>query len=126
METGGKKRKTKKTRDETTKAAVVCLTCRSLKKKCDGQVPCARCVEKGCADSCQQVVPRKRGRRSRSELAAEAAAMAAAAAAGQSRPVAPMGAEPQAAWLTTPLRTGVVTDMVLPTSQATLLALLME
>ena len=61
---------------EQAKASVVCVTCRSLKKKCDGQVPCSRCVEKGCAGSCQQVVPRKRGRRSREEIAAEQAAAA--------------------------------------------------
>ncbi len=123
-----KKRKKKSREDEKgNKAPVVCLTCRSLKKKCDGGSPCARCVEKGCADSCQLAVPRKRGRRSREELAAEAAAMAEAANAAKGGRVALIRSPDSTdGAMVTPLATGVVTDMVLGPAQATLLSLLMD
>jgi len=42
---------------------VVCLSCRVSKRKCDGNIPCGRCIEKGKEDTCMQVMPKKRGRK---------------------------------------------------------------
>ncbi|KAH8809097.1 fungal-specific transcription factor domain-containing protein [Xylogone sp. PMI_703] len=56
-----------------------CDQCNQLRTKCDGQNPCAHCVEFGLG--CEYVRERKkRGKASRKDLAAQAAAAAAAAA----------------------------------------------
>ena len=44
-------------------AAVVCLPCRTSKRKCDGQIPCQRCRDNQKPEMCIQVVPKKRGRK---------------------------------------------------------------
>ncbi|KAJ4138070.1 hypothetical protein NW768_001886 [Fusarium equiseti] len=60
-----------------------CDQCNQLRTKCDGQHPCAHCIEFGLG--CEYIRERKkRGKASRKELAQQAAAQAAAAASGQS------------------------------------------
>ncbi|KAH8602042.1 fungal-specific transcription factor domain-containing protein [Bisporella sp. PMI_857] len=60
-----------------------CDQCNQLRTKCDGQSPCAHCVEFGLG--CEYIRERKkRGKASRKDLAQQAAA--AAAAAGQKSP----------------------------------------
>ncbi len=41
---------------------VVCAFCQRAKRKCDGNVPCIRCIARGAADNCAQPLPKKRGR----------------------------------------------------------------
>ncbi|KAJ4270515.1 hypothetical protein NW762_002202 [Fusarium torreyae] len=60
-----------------------CDQCNQLRTKCDGQHPCAHCIEFGLG--CEYIRERKkRGKASRKELAQQAAAQAAAAVTGQS------------------------------------------
>ncbi|KAK3374456.1 fungal-specific transcription factor domain-containing protein [Lasiosphaeria ovina] len=64
-----------------------CDQCNQLRTKCDGQHPCAHCIEFGLG--CEYIRERKkRGKASRKDLAQQAAAQAAAAAAqtGQKSP----------------------------------------
>ncbi|KAK5660544.1 hypothetical protein OQA88_13093 [Cercophora sp. LCS_1] len=63
-----------------------CDQCNQLRTKCDGQHPCAHCIEFGLG--CEYVRERKkRGKASRKDLAQQAAAQAAAAAvSGQKSP----------------------------------------
>ncbi|KAL1952946.1 hypothetical protein VTO42DRAFT_3930 [Malbranchea cinnamomea] len=57
-----------------------CDQCNQLRTKCDGQAPCAHCIEFGL--TCEYARERKkRGKASKKDLAAQAAAAAAAAAA---------------------------------------------
>ncbi|KAI0483311.1 transcriptional activator xlnR [Xylariaceae sp. FL0804] len=59
-----------------------CDQCNQLRTKCDGQHPCAHCIEFGLG--CEYIRERKkRGKASRKDLAQQAAVQAAAAAAGQ-------------------------------------------
>ncbi|KAI8656618.1 Xylanolytic transcriptional activator xlnR [Fusarium sp. Ph1] len=59
-----------------------CDQCNQLRTKCDGQHPCAHCIEFGLG--CEYIRERKkRGKASRKELAQQAAAQAAAAGKGQ-------------------------------------------
>ncbi|KAF5025798.1 hypothetical protein F66182_2131 [Fusarium sp. NRRL 66182] len=59
-----------------------CDQCNQLRTKCDGQHPCAHCIEFGLG--CEYIRERKkRGKASRKELAQQAAAQAAAAVNGQ-------------------------------------------
>ncbi|TPX12009.1 uncharacterized protein E0L32_007312 [Thyridium curvatum] len=59
-----------------------CDQCNQLRTKCDGQHPCAHCIEFGLG--CEYIRERKkRGKASRKDLAQQAAAQAAAAAAAQ-------------------------------------------
>ncbi|KAI0863617.1 fungal-specific transcription factor domain-containing protein [Xylaria cubensis] len=61
-----------------------CDQCNQLRTKCDGQHPCAHCIEFGLG--CEYIRERKkRGKASRKDLAQQAAAQAAAAA-GQKSP----------------------------------------
>ncbi|KAH9897308.1 transcriptional activator xlnR [Xylariomycetidae sp. FL2044] len=63
-----------------------CDQCNQLRTKCDGQHPCAHCIEFGLG--CEYIRERKkRGKASRKDLAQQAAA--AAAAAGQGGPKSP-------------------------------------
>jgi hypothetical protein len=56
-----------------------CDQCNQLRTKCDGQLPCAHCIEFGLG--CEYIRERKkRGKASRKDLAQQAAAQAAAAA----------------------------------------------
>ncbi|KAI0599984.1 transcriptional activator xlnR [Biscogniauxia sp. FL1348] len=58
-----------------------CDQCNQLRTKCDGQHPCAHCIEFGLG--CEYIRERKkRGKASRKDLAQQAAAQAAAAAQG--------------------------------------------
>ncbi|KAH7327936.1 transcriptional activator xlnR [Stachybotrys elegans] len=60
-----------------------CDQCNQLRTKCDGQHPCAHCIEFGLG--CEYIRERKkRGKASRKDLAQQAAAQAAAAASGRS------------------------------------------
>ncbi len=43
-------------------ALTVCTPCRLGKRKCDGSVPCLRCVARGGSDDCVKPAPKKRGR----------------------------------------------------------------
>ncbi|KAK9422378.1 putative Transcriptional activator xlnR [Seiridium unicorne] len=62
-----------------------CDQCNQLRTKCDGQHPCAHCIEFGLG--CEYVRERKkRGKASRKDLAQQAAAQAAAAQDGQQSP----------------------------------------
>ncbi|KAK3687358.1 fungal-specific transcription factor domain-containing protein [Podospora appendiculata] len=59
-----------------------CDQCNQLRTKCDGQHPCAHCIEFGLG--CEYIRERKkRGKASRKDLAQQAAAQAAAAAGGE-------------------------------------------
>ncbi|KAK1580140.1 fungal-specific transcription factor domain-containing protein [Colletotrichum navitas] len=59
-----------------------CDQCNQLRTKCDGQHPCAHCVEFGLG--CEYIRERKkRGKASRKDLAAQAAAQAASGGPGQ-------------------------------------------
>ncbi|UPL02333.1 hypothetical protein LCI18_013267 [Fusarium solani-melongenae] len=59
-----------------------CDQCNQLRTKCDGQHPCAHCIEFGLG--CEYIRERKkRGKASRKELAQQAAAQAAASGKGQ-------------------------------------------
>ncbi|KZL84186.1 transcriptional activator xlnr [Colletotrichum incanum] len=59
-----------------------CDQCNQLRTKCDGQHPCAHCVEFGLG--CEYIRERKkRGKASRKDIAAQAAAQAAARGPGQ-------------------------------------------
>ncbi|KAJ2907357.1 uncharacterized protein MKZ38_003214 [Zalerion maritima] len=65
-----------------------CDQCNQLRTKCDGQHPCAHCIEFGLG--CEYIRERKkRGKASRKDLAQQAAAQAAATAAqsGQKSPI---------------------------------------
>jgi hypothetical protein len=96
------------------KAPIVCTSCRSLKKKCDGRTPCSRCVEKCMSDTCELVVPKKRGRRSREELAAAAATSSVSPPASHALVLTTPNA---GASTVTPGISGFV-DMLLPQNQA--------
>ncbi|CAI4210858.1 unnamed protein product [Parascedosporium putredinis] len=62
-----------------------CDQCNQLRTKCDGQHPCAHCIEFGLG--CEYIRERKkRGKASRKDLAQQAAAQAAAAAQGGQKP----------------------------------------
>lgn len=62
-----------------------CDQCNQLRTKCDGQHPCAHCIEFGLG--CEYIRERKkRGKASRKDLAQQAAAQAAAAQNGQKSP----------------------------------------
>lgn len=41
---------------------VVCMPCRVGKRKCDGRVPCSRCLARGGAVDCVMPQPKRRGR----------------------------------------------------------------
>ncbi|KAH8884840.1 hypothetical protein GQ53DRAFT_379898 [Thozetella sp. PMI_491] len=67
-----------------------CDQCNQLRTKCDGQHPCAHCIEFGLG--CEYIRERKkRGKASRKDLAAQAAAQAAAAAASTNGQKSPSG-----------------------------------
>nr|XP_036577864.1 transcriptional activator xlnr [Colletotrichum truncatum]KAF6784960.1 transcriptional activator xlnr [Colletotrichum truncatum] len=62
-----------------------CDQCNQLRTKCDGQHPCAHCIEFGLG--CEYIRERKkRGKASRKDLAAQAAAQAAASGQGPKSP----------------------------------------
>ncbi|KAK3936262.1 Xylanolytic transcriptional activator xlnR [Diplogelasinospora grovesii] len=62
-----------------------CDQCNQLRTKCDGQHPCAHCIEFGLG--CEYIRERKkRGKASRKDLAQQAAAQAAAAGGGHKSP----------------------------------------
>jgi hypothetical protein len=134
-----------KTKPNKNATPIVCTSCRTLKKKCDGGTPCRRCIEKGIEHACEQVVPKKRGRRSREEVSNQnkrerekkkfhiwkvAAAAAAAASAGcesssSSSSSGPMVVtSPDTSIASVDAVSGLV-DMILPANQATMLSLLM-
>ncbi|KAK6853302.1 Xylanolytic transcriptional activator xlnR [Apiospora arundinis] len=68
-----------------------CDQCNQLRTKCDGQHPCAHCIEFGLG--CEYIRERKkRGKASRKDLAQQAAAQAAAAS-SQSGPQSPLSGD---------------------------------
>ncbi|RYP30200.1 hypothetical protein DL767_006347 [Monosporascus sp. MG133] len=72
-----------------------CDQCNQLRTKCDGQHPCAHCIEFGLG--CEYIRERKkRGKASRKDLAQQAAAQAAASATSQDGPKSPNQTEEEA------------------------------
>lgn len=62
-----KRKAVPKRRQKAKPATMVCLPCRTSKRRCDGKIPCHRCVEQNKAELCIQVVPKKRGRKRKVE-----------------------------------------------------------
>ncbi len=42
---------------------MACTNCKLAKARCDNGRPCSRCVKRGCADSCVDAIPKRRGPR---------------------------------------------------------------
>ncbi|PGH18462.1 hypothetical protein AJ79_00532 [Helicocarpus griseus UAMH5409] len=70
-----------------------CDQCNQLRTKCDGQTPCAHCIEFGL--TCEYARERKkRGKASKKDLAQQAAAAAAVSQPGLDSPLSPNGQSP--------------------------------
>lgn len=49
------------------RVAVACIPCKEGKRRCDGGVPCGRCVKMGRGEVCLRLEPKKRGRRPKTD-----------------------------------------------------------